>query len=63
MATDLCEGVFNQILPRKRLKIAKSSNACQSFRINPKALKLLERFFVLCTFQKRILYLGGLTRF
>ena len=40
MATDFCEGVFNQILQKKRLKMTKSSNACQSFRITAKALKL-----------------------
>ena len=42
MATDLCKGVYNQILLKKRLKMTKSSNKCQSFRITAKALKLLE---------------------
>ena len=41
MATDLFKGVFNQILLKKRLKMTKSSDACQSFRITAKALKLL----------------------
>ena len=33
--------LFNQILLKKRLKMTKSSIACQSFRINVKALKPL----------------------
>ena len=42
MATDLREGVFSQILlKKKRLKMTKRSNACQRFRIAAKALKLL----------------------
>ena len=41
MATDLRKGVLGQILLKKRLKMTKSSNACQSFRITAKALKLL----------------------
>ena len=40
MAIDLRNGVFSQILLKKRLKMTKSSNACQSFRITAKALKL-----------------------
>ena len=40
MATDLGKGVFSQILLKKRLKMTKSSNTCQSFRITAKALKL-----------------------
>ena len=32
MATDLCEGVFKQILLKKRLKMTKRSNACLNFR-------------------------------
>ena len=41
MAANLCESVFNQILLKKTLKMIKSPNACQSFRITAKALKLL----------------------
>ena len=41
MATDLDKGVLTQILLKKRLKMTKSSNACQSFRIAAKSLKLL----------------------
>ena len=48
MATDLHKGVFSQILLKKRLKMTKSSNACQSFRITAKALKLLE---IICSFM------------
>ena len=41
MATDLYKGVSIQILLKKRLKMTKSSNACQSFRIIAIALKPL----------------------
>ena len=43
--------------------MTKISNGCQSFRITAKALKLLGTIFVLCTFQKINLYLGGLAGF
>ena len=42
MATDLRKGVFSQSLLKKRLKMTKSFNACQSFRITAKALKVFE---------------------
>ena len=41
MATNLHKGVFSQIWPKKQLKMTKSSNACQSFKITTNALKLL----------------------
>ena len=41
MVTDLCKYVFNQILPKERLKMAKSSGICQCFRITVIVLKLL----------------------
>ena len=40
MATDLRKGVLRQIA-RKRQKMTKSSDACQSFKIIANALKLL----------------------
>ena len=62
MAADLCKGVFNKIL-LKRLKMTKSSNACQSFRITAIALKLLGIILRLSTFGKSNLYLDGLPDF
>ena len=42
------KGVFGQILLKKRLKMTKRFNACQSFRITTKALKLLG---IVCRFM------------
>ena len=41
MVTDLGKGVFSQIFLKKTTENYQSSNACQSFRITAKALKLL----------------------
>ena len=41
------KGVLSQILLKKRLKMTKSSNACQSLRITAKDLKLLKMIFTI----------------
>ena len=41
MATDLCEGIFNKILIKKRMKMTKNSDSYQSFIMTAKALELL----------------------
>ena len=53
MAIDLHKSVFGQILLKKRLKMTKSSNACQSFKITAKALKLLEMICRFMYFSKK----------
>ena len=53
MATDLHKGVYSQILLKKRLKMTKSSDACQSFKITAKALKLLRIIFRFMYFSEK----------
>ena len=62
MATDLHKGVLSQIL-LKSDKMTESSNACQSFKITSKALKLLGMICRCMYFRKSNLYLGGPARF
>ena len=60
MATDVCKGVFDQILLKKRLKMTKCSNTCQSFRITAKALSN-SSFHIL--YRKEICIWVGLPNF
>ena len=55
METNLFEGVFKPNLLKKRLKMTKSSDTCQGFRITVEALKI-SGIIVLRTFQKSNLY-------
>ena len=52
MATDLHKGVLSQIL-LKNDKMTESSNACQSFQITAKALKLLRMICRFMYFSKK----------
>ena len=52
MATDLHKGVLSQIL-LKNDKMTESSNACQSFKITGKALKLLGMICHFMYFSKK----------
>ena len=52
MATDLHKGVLSQILLQND-KMTESSNACQSFKITAKALKLVEMICRFMYFSKK----------
>ena len=53
MTTDLFEGTFQPNFPKKETETDQSSNACQSFRINVKDVKLLEQILHFMYFSKK----------